>query len=790
MARRALWPLSLLAALAARPCCAAAGPPRPRFVYAGDARFAPFDYLGPDGRPTGFNVELVRELARDAGVEIEIRLGAWDAARAGLDDGSVDFVSLSYSEDRARAYAWLAQTWTMHQCVLFLPGRPSYPHEPADLARETIAVQERSAVGELLFAQPPPRATLVTVASQDAAVRLLKAGRASGAAGNSLTLRTAAADMRLYELVEMPLQAVPYGFMARRSRAADLEWVARGMLRLRGQGTVAALAERYLSVPAPSRTWRDYGVALGLALAATCALGLLAAAWNLSLRRQVARRTGELQATLVEKEALSRSLGASEKKYRDIVDLSPIGIWQALRDGTIVTANAAFAEILGYADAQEVIGLDMARDVFADPAERERLIARYAEAGRVTKLEVRMRRKDGTPIWVEGASYAVKNASGAIVQIESFLQDISARRAAEDALRASEERYRLLFDGNPLPMLVYDLDSLRFLAVNDAAVRLYGYERAELLRLTVADLAPHDETFERFLATRYDPRPAVLHVGRRRQIRKDRALVDIELTSLAIGFEGRAARMMVARDITDLLALQESVRRSETMSAMGALVAGVAHEVRNPLFSISATIDALEGELSGHTEHSEYMTLLRSQVARLTQLMRDLLDYGKPQALVRTPVAAPDLVRRAVRVCAGLARERGVSVEEEVAAELPPLDVDAGRMEQVVQNLVANGIEHSKRGGSVKVVARLDAARQALELRVEDEGSGIAAADLARVFEPFYSRRKGGTGLGLSIVERIVEAHGGRVSAANGAVRGSVFVVHIPLDSRAEAARA
>src|SRR5262249_60219106 len=132
-------------------------------------------------------------------------------ARADLDAGRVDLLSLSYSDDRARSYAWLAKTWTMQQCVLFPAGRPAYPHGPSDLDAETIAVQERSAVQEMLFALPEPRPALLTVVTQQEGLALLARGKATGGAGNSLTLRTGAAEFPGDGLIEVPLPAVPHG---------------------------------------------------------------------------------------------------------------------------------------------------------------------------------------------------------------------------------------------------------------------------------------------------------------------------------------------------------------------------------------------------------------------------------------------------------------------------------------------------------------------------------------------------------------------------------------------------
>jgi signal transduction histidine kinase len=162
-------------------------------------------------------------------------------------------------------------------------------------------------------------------------------------------------------------------------------------------------------------------------------------------------------------------------------------------------------------------------------------------------------------------------------------------------------------------------------------------------------------------------------------------------------------------------------------------------------------VDAFENEFGQRPEFAEYSTLLRSQVVRLTQLMRDLLDYGKPSLLRRTPTRLADVVRRAVRSCAGLARERQVRVDEVVPRTCRPLDIEGARMEQAVENLLANAIQHAPDGiGWCEWPACFDAeaGEQCARCTVDDEGPGVTAEDLDRLFEPFFSRRKGGTGSG------------------------------------------
>jgi signal transduction histidine kinase len=232
------------------------------------------------------------------------------------------------------------------------------------------------------------------------------------------------------------------------------------------------------------------------------------------------------------------------------------------------------------------------------------------------------------------------------------------------------------------------------------------------------------------------------------------------------------------RDVSERARLEAALQRSETLSAVGALVTGVAHEVRTPLFSISASLDAYEGQLADAHEREEFMALLRSQVKRLTNLMTDLLDYAKPPALRLVRGGIIPVIQRAVRSCAAAAAEAGVELAEDIASEPGEVERDEGRVEQVFQNLIANAVQLSPRGSTVRMAVR--PARGGIACAVEDQGPGLPAGDAERVFEPFFTRRKGGTGLGLSIVRRIVEEHGGTVAAANRAEGGAVFTVWLP----------
>jgi signal transduction histidine kinase len=264
-------------------------------------------------------------------------------------------------------------------------------------------------------------------------------------------------------------------------------------------------------------------------------------------------------------------------------------------------------------------------------------------------------------------------------------------------------------------------------------------------------------------------------------------LVEVELVLLMLLGVGLVA-WLLEDELESGLRLQEALHRREAFAAMGTLVGGVAHEVRNPLFAISATLDAFVARCGGiDAPGGPLLATLRAQVGRLSALMADLLEYGRPIApeRVRRPLAA--LAARAVESCAAHTSRVNVAVELSGDPAGPPVLMDEGRLLQVFENLLRNALDHTPSGGRVRmrVGAEVRGGRRGAMFEVRDSGPGFEAADLPCVFEPFFSHRRGGTGLGLSIVRRVVEQHSGQVDASNDPAGGAVVRVWLPLEHEA-----
>ncbi len=246
----------------------------------------------------------------------------------------------------------------------------------------------------------------------------------------------------------------------------------------------------------------------------------------------------------------------------------------------------------------------------------------------------------------------------------------------------------------------------------------------------------------------------------------------------------RATVAQLKQEIAERGRLEASLSRSETMSAMGTLVAGVAHEVRNPLFGILSILEAMDARFGGREEHQRYLVVLRDQAERLNRLMRELLEYGKPPRHELACGSMTDVLAEALACSRPVADRAGVRLVSHILDHAYPVMLDRNRLLRVFLNLIENAIQHTAAGKAVMIESRVvDRAggERWFECTIADAGEGFREADLPSVFQPFFTRRRGGTGLGLSITQRIVEEYGGSVTAANAARGGGVMAVCLPL---------
>jgi signal transduction histidine kinase len=232
-------------------------------------------------------------------------------------------------------------------------------------------------------------------------------------------------------------------------------------------------------------------------------------------------------------------------------------------------------------------------------------------------------------------------------------------------------------------------------------------------------------------------------------------------------------RVVVVEDVTELWAMRERAQRDERLVSVGQLAAGLAHEIRNPLASLSAVLQMLQED-----HPSRQLELALGEAERLNRLVEDFLSASRRPSLSQVPLDLDDLVRDAVDAFAQDPRFVG-TVSMRVASDTAPAFVDPDRMRQVVWNLLTNAAQASPPGGELRVDVGAGPDGGA-EIVVSDDGTGIPADELPRIFDPFYTRRAGGTGLGLAVVDQIVRSHGGHIDVTSAPGAGTRFTIHLP----------
>ena len=394
------------------------------------------------------------------------------------------------------------------------------------------------------------------------------------------------------------------------------------------------------------------------------------------------------------------------------------------------------------------------------------------------------------------------DADGELGQLaETFNRMATALHRRSTELTDSERRYRALFDTLPLPMWVYNVESMQFLTVNQAAVERYGYSRDEFLGMTLLDIRPPEEV-ERLSGVVPLLRRERLVGSPWRHRTRSGEIMDVEITSDDL-LDGRArTRLVVAIDVTArnrieaaLRESQEQLRQSQKMEAVGSLAGGVAHDFNNLLTAILGYCDLALESIPSDAPASDDVQEIRRAAKRAAELTHQLLAFSRRQMLKPSVFALNSSVEATDKILRRLIRE-SIVLELSLAPDSPLVRADPAQVEQVILNLVVNARDAMHRGGRVVIATgesaftrqqtvasgTLSPGRYAT-LSVMDTGTGITADVRERLFEPFFTtkERGHGTGLGLATVYGIVQQSGGGVDVQSVTGEGSTFTVYFPV---------
>ena len=507
---------------------------------------------------------------------------------------------------------------------------------------------------------------------------------------------------------------------------------------------------------------------------------------------------------ITESKEAEELLQHSETYYRALIENASDLISILDSEGKMRFQSPSIKRILGY-DSGELIGNLNFDFLHPDDSEKARqaIVEVVRNPSKPVEVEVRFRHKKG--YWRHFACTLTNLLDNfAIKGIVSNAFDITERKQTEEALRESEERYRILFDSNPLPMWVVEAETLNFLAVNDAAIKHYGYSYEEFLAMSLANVHLPEDVPD-LMKNLADPTSPVYRADVWKHRRKDETTIDVEITSHDLMFSGKRARLVLINDITEqkwaeeaLRQSEEQLRQSQKLESVGRLAGGIAHDFNNMLTAINGYSDLILARLAADDPIRRNVEEIKKAGVRSAELTHQLLAFSRRQILQAKVLDLNKVISDTIIMLQRLIGE-DIHLIASLSPEIGLIEADPGQLSQVILNLVVNSRDAMPKGGSIVIETEsvyLDEqyAGQHISakpgdyvmLAVSDTGTGMDEETRKQIFEPFFTTKEigKGTGLGLSTVYGIVKQSGGNIWVYSEIGKGTTFKIYLPIMSQ------
>lgn len=498
-----------------------------------------------------------------------------------------------------------------------------------------------------------------------------------------------------------------------------------------------------------------------------------------------------LRKRVAELERSNALFEARETRYRELIERVHDMVWTVDLSGAVTFLNSACQGITGYS-RQELLGKNLADLVAPENLQSaQEALSRKWGGEQSRRSEIRILAKNGAPVDLEVTSALIER-DGRAAGILAIARDVTDRKEAQETLRQSAQNFEDLFATHPLPMWVFELATLQYLAVNQAAMDKYGYSREEFLAMQATALRPPGEG-QRFLAYLGNlPMECRGNAGRWRHLAKNGRIIDVEVSWRRVTFGGREAILSVIQDISERKLLEEQLRQAQKLEAVGRLAGGVAHDFNNILTVICGYSQLLLNRIDLEHPMRSGLDHIRQSADKAAVLTRQLLAFSRRQSLQPGILDLNQIVADMEKMLRRLVGEH-IELATRLDPDLGRVQADPSQIEQVILNLVLNAREAMPQGGAIALetqMAECPAAESAAGrkpglypmLSVTDTGTGIGEEIRGLLFDPFFTTRqeREGAGLGLSAVHGMVEQHGGFIRVLSQPGEGARFEVFLP----------
>ena len=479
----------------------------------------------------------------------------------------------------------------------------------------------------------------------------------------------------------------------------------------------------------------------------------------------------------------------SEARFTELFETLQEGVYVAEPDGRILDANPALVRLLGYASKEQLLGVTVS-DLYCDAPLSLSDRAILERDGLIHGHQISFRTRDGGQVTGLHSASVIRNSAGQIARYHGTIVDLTEHQKMERRIQHEREFARRLM--NSLPDLVFVLDREgRYTFASPSIFDTLGYKPEEVVGMRLGEGSdPVDRgamlsLFEDVMLGRTTQ--ASIEYSARHKAGDWRLLRTC--VRPIVDTDGRIEGVIAsARDVTEQRRLEQQLVQTERLAAMGQMIAGVAHELNNPLTAILGVTELLR-DSSADSSLRRQLDLAYRQARRAAHIVQSLLAFSRPSTPHKMLVNLPDLLQRTLQLHEYALRTNNVSVEFAPPRGLPPVLGDANQLMQVFLNLIVNAeqaIREVRDYGTIRI--RLESAGETVSISVEDDGAGIRREILSKIFDPFFTTKRPGrgTGLGLSISLAIVREHNGDIIAApSPAGTGTIVTVTLPVGKHA-----
>ena len=504
------------------------------------------------------------------------------------------------------------------------------------------------------------------------------------------------------------------------------------------------------------------------------------------------RKTYVYLEDITERKRFERELRESESRYRNLFEKLPVGAFVSTPEGKFLDCNQALLDMLGYESKEEFLQLDIARDVYRNPTDRDTFRKIIEKKGYVKDLEVDFRRKDGKVISILLTGFVRRDKREGLVVYEGLIIDITQRKKIEREFRDANEFLTSLIESSIDGIIATDMKG-NILVFNSGAERLLGYKSEEVIgRMNIREVYPSGMAkmvMEKIRSPEYGG-VGRLHSFRIVHRNKMGELIEGNLSAAIIHnergeevatvgiFSDLREQLLMARELQET---QHHLSEAEKLAALGRLTSQIAHELNNPIYGIMNSLELLKGEVDSQSPKRRFLDMSLEETTRIAELLHKMLSFSKPDKDKKEPTNVNTILEELTVFLARQLRDHNIKVEMALDPALPELMASSNQLRQVFLNMILNARSAMPYGGKLQLKTSREG--ENVVVRIKDTGVGIPKEIQGKIFEAFFTTQgqKRGVGLGLSACYGIVKEHQGEITVESKVGKDSTFSVILPV---------